>query len=149
MARIFLTGIEESVAQALERALEIERHQIERKPCGAPVKAFLGADIVFAGGGVRMYLPLLRGVRQARPGLPFVVVSKPPEMSEWLTALEAGVTDYFAAPIQPRQINWLMESVILRSFGTAVGTAAVSSPAWRAPTSRTLAWNQSGRRMRA
>ena len=117
MARVFLTGIDGSVAQALERALEIERHQIEHKPCGAPVKAFLDADIVFAGGGAKQYLPLLREVRQARPGLPFVVVTKLPETSEWLTALEAGATDYFAAPLQPRQINWFMESVMPLSRG--------------------------------
>jgi DNA-binding response OmpR family regulator len=119
MARIFLTGIEISVAQALQRALEIERHQIEHRACGAPVKAFLDADIVFAGGGARNYLPLLRGVRQARPGLPFIVVTRLPETSEWLTALEAGATDYFAAPIPPRQINWFMESVIPRSRSAA------------------------------
>ncbi len=111
MARIFITGVEESAAQALQRALEIERHQIEHKPRGAPVQAFLEADIVFAGGGARQYLPLLRGVRQARPGLPFVVVTRLSDTSEWLAALEAGATDYFAAPIQPRQINWFMESV--------------------------------------
>jgi DNA-binding response OmpR family regulator len=114
MAKVLLTGIEESVANLLRRALAIERHQIEHRPSNAPIHDFLEADIVFAGGDGKQYLPLLRRVREARPGLPFVVVTRVPETSEWLDALEAGATDYCAAPFELRQINWLMESAIPR-----------------------------------
>jgi DNA-binding NtrC family response regulator len=118
MAKVFLTGIEESVMKTLQCALTMERHQIEHRACDAPVDDFLGADIVFAGGGAKQYLPLLRRVRQSRPSLPFIVVAGFSETSEWLDALEAGATDYCSAPFQLRQINWLMESAIPRLRGS-------------------------------
>jgi len=112
MAKVYLAGIEASVASRLQLALEIEKHQIEHRPCSAPVGDFLDADIVFAGGDGKQYLTLLRDVRRARPALPFIVVARVPETSEWLDALEAGATDYCAAPLELRQISWLMEPVL-------------------------------------
>jgi DNA-binding response OmpR family regulator len=112
MAKVFLTGIEASIANGLRRALEIEKHQIEHRPSNAPVDDFLDADIVFAGGDRKQYLTLLQGIRQARPALPFIVVTRIPETSEWLDALEAGATDYCSAPLEVRQVTWLMEPVL-------------------------------------
>jgi hypothetical protein len=40
------------------------------------------------------------------------VVTRIPDASAWLDALEAGATDYFSAPIELRQINWVMESAL-------------------------------------
>jgi len=117
MARVFLTGIEDSVAKTLQHALAIERHQIETRPCDTPVDDFLNADIVFAGGGAKQYLPLLQRVRQSHPTLPFVVVTVFPNTTEWLDALDAGATDYCSAPFQLRQISWLMESAVPRFRG--------------------------------
>ena len=74
----------------------------------------LDADIVFAGGEPARYMPLLRHVREARPTLPFVVVTRIPETKEWLNALEAGATDYCSEPIETRQLRWLMESALPR-----------------------------------
>lgn len=119
MAKVFLTGLDESVAGTLERSLAMERHQVEHRPSTAHVDDFLDADIVFAGGGAQQYLPLLQRVRQARPALPFIVVSGFADTCEWLNALEAGATDYCAAPVHLRQITWLMESAIPRFRGFA------------------------------
>jgi DNA-binding response OmpR family regulator len=118
MAKVILTGIEDSVAKSLQHALAIEKHQIEHRPCDAPVDDFRDADIVFAGGDAKQYLPLLQRVRQSRPALPFIVVTRFPKTSEWLDALEAGATDYCSAPFHMRQINWLMESAIPRFRGS-------------------------------
>jgi two-component system OmpR family response regulator len=115
MAKVFLTGIDASVEDRLRYALAIEKHRIENRPFDAPVEDFLDADIVFAGGDAKQYVSLLRDVRQARPGLPFVVVTRIPNTSEWLTALEAGATDYCSAPFERRAINWLMESILPRT----------------------------------
>jgi len=114
MAKVYLTGIEESVANSLQRALAIEKHKIEHRAWSAPLEDYLDADIVFAGGDGKRYLTLLRGIRQARPALPVIVVTRIPETSEWLDALEAGATDYCSAPFELRQINWLMETVLRR-----------------------------------
>jgi DNA-binding response OmpR family regulator len=118
MAKVFLTGIEESIARTLHRALAVERHQIEHRRCDAPIDAFFDADIVFAGGAPKEYLPLLQRVRKSRPALPFIVVTAFSQTSEWLDALEAGATDYCSAPFQVRQIHWLMESAVPRFRGS-------------------------------
>ena len=115
MARVFLIGLEQATAAQLSRALAVERHQIEHKPGNVRIEDLLDADIVFAGGDGKEYMPLLRGVRESRPSLPFVVVTRIPETADWLDALEAGATDYCSATFEARQINWLMESAIPRS----------------------------------
>jgi len=115
MAKVFLIGLEQATASQIGRALAVERHQIEHKPKNVPVADLLDADIVFAGGDGKQYMPLLRGLREARPALPFVVVTRIPETSDWLDALEAGATDYCSAPFEARQLNWLMESALPRT----------------------------------
>jgi DNA-binding response OmpR family regulator len=121
MAKVFLIGLEQAAANQIGRALGLERHQIEHKPKNVPIDELLDADIVFAGGDGKQYMPLLKRVRELSPSLPFVVVTRIPETSDWLDALEAGATDYCSAPFEPRQLNWLMESALphTRSFAAA------------------------------
>ena len=114
MANVILIGVEDTIASQICRALSVERHWIAQKPRITGARDLIGADIVFAGGKPSEYLPLLRRVRDERPALPFVVVTHIPETTEWLDALEAGATDYYASPFETRQIRWLMESVSLR-----------------------------------
>lgn len=114
MAKVVLIGLEQGTANQIERALEAEHHQISNKKENTPANDVLDADIVFAGGDEKRYMPLLRSVRRARPDLPFVVVTRIPETSHWLDALEAGATDYCAAPFEARQLRWLMESALPR-----------------------------------
>jgi len=114
MARVFLVGLEQATATQLTRALGVERHQIEQMPKNVPPNDLMEADIVFAGGDGKQYMPLLRGLREMRPLLPFVVVTRIPETTDWLDALEAGATDYCSAPFETRQMSWLMESALPR-----------------------------------
>jgi len=83
----------------------------------------LDADIVFAGGEPKHYLSLLRKVREARPALPFVVVTRNPETTAWLDALEAGATDYCSAPFESRQIHWLMEAALPKRRSVSIAAA--------------------------
>ena len=115
MARVFLVGLEQATANQLTRALVAERHHIEHKSQNVPLTDLLDADIVFAGGDGKQYMPLLRGVREMSPSLPFVVVTRIPETTDWLDALEAGATDYCSAPFEQRQMSWLMESALPRT----------------------------------
>jgi DNA-binding NtrC family response regulator len=114
MAKVFLTGIDESLADCLERVLATANHQIEYRSGTDRTGDFLDADIIFAGGDAKQYLALLQRVRQGQPALPFVVVTRIPETSAWLDTLEAGATDYCGAPIESRQVNWIMESALGR-----------------------------------
>jgi DNA-binding response OmpR family regulator len=112
MARVVLVGLEQLAAGQIGKALEVELHQIEQKPHDAVVQDLVDADIVFAGGEPSYYLSLLRLLRAARPSLPFVVVTRMPETTAWLDALEAGATDYCSAPFESRQLHWVMESAL-------------------------------------
>lgn len=114
MAKIVLIGLEQTAAGQICRALSVERHQIHQQPPNPPIQDLRDADMVFAGGEPARYLSLLRRVREAHPALPFVVVTRIAETKEWLDALEAGATDYCSAPIETRQIHWLMESALPR-----------------------------------
>src|SRR5580698_5323023 len=114
MASVFLIGLEQAIAAQISRALAVERHRIEQKSQNIGIRDIMDADIVFAGGEPTQYLALLRRVREERPALPFVVVTRIPETSAWLDALEAGATDYCSSPFETRQIHWLMESALPR-----------------------------------
>jgi DNA-binding response OmpR family regulator len=114
MANVFLIGIEQATAAQISRSLAVERHRIEQKPQNVGIPDLKDVDIVFAGGEPSQYLSLLRRVRIEKPGLPFVVVTRIPETTEWLNALEAGATDYCSSPFESRQIHWLMESALPR-----------------------------------
>lgn len=115
MANIFLIGLDPATSAQISRALAVERHRVERKPGNIDIDDTMDVDMVFAGGDPSQYLKLLRRVREQRPTLPFIVVSRIPETGEWLDALEAGATDYCAPPLEMRQINWLMESALPKS----------------------------------
>jgi DNA-binding NtrC family response regulator len=112
MARVVFIGLEEATACQIGRALTAQRHEIEHRQRDVVMRDLTGADIVFAGGDSSDYLPLLKRLREARPGLPVVVVTRLPEVVQWLDALEAGATDYCAAPFEMQQVQWVMESAM-------------------------------------
>jgi DNA-binding NarL/FixJ family response regulator len=120
MASVFLIGLEQAIAAQISRALSVERHRIEQKPQNIGLPDMMDVDIVFAGGEPSQYLSLLRRVREERPALPFVVVTRVPETTAWLDALEAGATDYCSSPFESRQIHWLMESALPKRRAVAV-----------------------------
>jgi DNA-binding response OmpR family regulator len=119
MPKVVLTGLEQLAAIHICRVLASEGHQIEEKSRDVVVSDLLDADIVFAGGEPACYLSLLRGLRAARPSVPFVVVTQVPETREWLDALEAGATDYCSAPFESKHLRWLMESALPRRRSAA------------------------------
>ncbi|HWB95481.1 MAG TPA: hypothetical protein VG672_02230 [Bryobacteraceae bacterium] len=67
---------------------------------------------MFCSGDDPRFRDALRTVRFQRPSLPFVVATRLPEVKAWLDALDAGASDYCAAPFEPAQIRWIMESVL-------------------------------------
>jgi DNA-binding response OmpR family regulator len=110
MARVALVSLEQPVAGQIHHALAVNSHQIiHYREQDNVLRELSAVDIVFAGGEPADCLRLLKRVRKARPTMPFIVVTRNPETSAWLDALEAGATDYCSAPIGPRQLHWMME----------------------------------------
>ena len=64
------------------------------------------ADVIFCNADGNM----VRKLRSVNPGTPIVVVSRHPEVSDWLDSIEAGATDYCAAPFDSTQVKWILES---------------------------------------
>src|SRR5260370_500880 len=75
----------------------------------------LKADVVFCNSEPREYQTLLDEMKRSGLRLPVVVVSRIPEVSEWLDALDAGAVDYCAAPFEHQHISWLIQSALLAS----------------------------------
>jgi len=73
------------------------------------------ADVVFCNSEPRHYQALLHEMKRRGLRLPVVVVSRLPEVSAWLDALEAGAADYCAAPFDHQHMSWLITSAVLAS----------------------------------
>ena len=64
------------------------------------------AQIIFCGADTEVVSDL----RRAKPEAPIVVVSRHPEVSGWLDSIEAGASDYCAAPFESAQLQWILET---------------------------------------
>jgi DNA-binding NtrC family response regulator len=72
----------------------------------------MGAELVFCSSLRKRYLAFLEAVARFKPNLPVVVVSRVPEVADWLDAIEAGASDYCAAPFETNQIQWILDSAL-------------------------------------
>ncbi len=108
MAKVVFSGVESRAAQELASLLMADGHEVQRAKNNISVGALLNADVVFAGGEPEEYLPVLRRIRAANSTLCFVVIVRYPTTGEWLNALDAGATDYWASPFAIEQIRLLM-----------------------------------------
>jgi FixJ family two-component response regulator len=77
------------------------------------------ADIIFCGADVS----LVSELRSVKPDASIVVVSRHPEVADWLDSIEAGANDYCAAPFEDSQMKWILETS-LRSTVVSAATAA-------------------------
>ncbi len=121
MARVVLSGLDIRSASQLTGLLSFDGHRVGRLHYMVPVSEFLQADIVFMGGVVAQYLPLLRRLRGLNRSLPVIVVAPAPETSEWLDALEAGATDYCVPPFDMRYVRCLLTPVGKTVLSVAAG----------------------------
>lgn len=118
---VLLAGIEPILAQELHQYLSsrgIEVHEsvsLEAQTESPETQKF---DLVFCETHHPGLLKLLHAVSS-----PVVVVSRVPEVNDWLDAMDAGAADYCAAPFEREQLDWILESN-LGSHKTASAAAA-------------------------
>lgn len=77
-----------------------------------------GPDIIFCCADTAVVAQL----RKTNPTAQIVVVSRLPEVSDWLDAIEAGASDYCAAPFETVHVQWILETS-LRAAQTAAAAA--------------------------
>lgn len=114
MARIILFGLDNDLAEQLRSVLHQQGHQVQGSD-SAEASEMWSADILFAGGDGPDYRQTVSYFTQRHPRLPLVLVNRHPESQRWLDALELGAADYCGAPFEPRQMKWLIASVMRQS----------------------------------
>lgn len=121
-ARVVLLGLEERLAGELEAVLKGQQHTVIAEPYHPPAECprllhKVGADVVFCPAERGRYLALLAALKRAAEPTPVVVVSRTPEVDEWLEAIEAGASDYCTAPFEPSHIAWIVQSNVRTESG--------------------------------
>ena len=103
----------ELIPQLKSCAINIEAIKHDGNVAELPALADSPADIIFCSADVN----LVSELRSAKPEAPIVVVSRHPEVSDWLDSIEAGATDYCAAPFENSQVKWIVESSLRSAAG--------------------------------
>ena len=107
--RALLFGLNEDLAGELLQPLSSLCSQIQsvaRDSQSFAKVAESAAEIIFCPADTRIVSQL----RQSKPHASIVVVSRHPEVSDWLDSIEAGATDYCAAPFETAQMKWILET---------------------------------------
>lgn len=104
MATILLVGLETTLTDELSRVLRQLGQNVQTAIPGTDAADVADIQVIFAPEA-----DLIK-IQQSRPGVPVIVVSRLPEVSSWLHALELGASDYCGAPFEARQLRWALNS---------------------------------------
>jgi DNA-binding response OmpR family regulator len=102
MARILLVGLETTIADELSSVLRQLGQSVQTADGGLADPGDI--QLIFAPEGD------LAGIQRSHSGVSVIVVSRVPEVSSWLHALEQGAADYCGAPFEARQVRWALNS---------------------------------------
>ena len=119
MTKILLLGFDNPLREDLTRVLTDLRCTVCFQSFHPNWSAQTDAHVVFCSGDSPHFRSVLREIGRTHADLPVVLVTRLPEVALWLDALEAGATDYCAAPFEPTQLRWILESVLPRPKAVA------------------------------
>jgi DNA-binding response OmpR family regulator len=120
-ATVLFHGLEPDLAMDLREALAgfCEGIQAEVLTGGyAQARAAMRADkatIVFCGTKPET----VQDLRRTNPHASIIAVSRLPETTDWLNAIEAGADDYCAGPFESHQLRWILDSTLSYSHAAA------------------------------
>jgi len=106
--RLLLFGLDESLVSEIQTALPCCDAWVETEP----FHNSLNADIVFCSDNCED-LPGVLAAAKARK-LPVVIVTRHPNVNDWLNAMDAGASDYAAPPFEPKQLRWILDANLLQ-----------------------------------
>jgi DNA-binding response OmpR family regulator len=113
MAKVLLVGLDHPLAEELIKVLQQLGQTVQTAALGSGALETGDINLVFAASDD------LGVIRRTRPDLPVVVVSRLPEVSAWLDALEQGAADYCGAPFERKQVGWVLNSSLTPTLRTA------------------------------
>ncbi len=102
--RVLLCGLDPTLETELRNALETDGVEVEVNSDAEAHPDTL--DYIFCSFSSNLQQLL----QSLQPPVPVVVVSRTPEAREWIEAMEAGASDYCAAPFEQSQIRWILEA---------------------------------------
>ena len=119
---VLLAGIEPMLATQLQqylfsRGIEVHESSCLESECSPAAERQF--DLVFCETHHPGLQQLLKAVSS-----PVVVVSRVPEVDDWLDAMDAGAVDYCAAPFEREQLDWILESNLGQHSSRLVASAA-------------------------
>jgi DNA-binding NtrC family response regulator len=122
ISSIVLFGLSATLGAELGKALMAGGHTVHTYPFlpaaeYPPLLKSVRAGLVFCAADAKSYPALLEAIKQTNPALPVVVVSRLPEVTEWLNALEAGASDYCAPPFESTNIGWILDAAVRDAAG--------------------------------
>jgi DNA-binding NtrC family response regulator len=96
--RVVLLGLEEALSAELGAVLPAQKYSLIPERFSSPAECLrtierTGADLVFCAAESNRHLAVLEAIACQRPDVLVIVVSRAPDVSEWLDAIEAGATD--------------------------------------------------------
>ena len=104
MAIVLLLDLETNLGEQLSRVLEQLGQCVYSRAMDPGTLETTDANLVFARPQD------LDSILKTRSDLPVVVVSRLPEVSAWLDALEQGAADYCGAPFEATQVRWVLNT---------------------------------------
>ena len=114
MSRVVLLGLPDDLASSLGWVLRDQAHQVRLARSLQDVRRDEPEVAFISGDGPEFAVQPGFASRSRTPHLPLVVVTRLPENSRWLDALEAGAKDYCGAPFEHAQLQWIMDTVCPR-----------------------------------
>lgn len=109
--RILLIDLPDDILCDLRDVL-ITTHLVPAIEQGVPFESvdWSQFDLVFCPASYSVMKPVLAAAAKGMQKLRVIAVSRLPEVSEWLDALELGAIDYFAPPFEQSQVRWLLQT---------------------------------------
>jgi len=115
MAAVLLLGLDEASAETLAKLSIQAGHTPRREAMRTTFQTRTEEDLVFVSGDQSSYRSAIAGIRQFPAAPAVIVISRLGETSGWLDALEAGATDFCAAPYTLPQIQGAITAAVSRT----------------------------------
>ncbi|HLW78871.1 MAG TPA: hypothetical protein VKU44_04645 [Terriglobia bacterium] len=117
VSSVVLLGLAENLVPELAQALAGKQLRVRSLPFPGPASLSsviegLDAEVVFCAAEPTQYTSVLEAIGHQKPRIRLVVVSRQPEVAEWIEALEAGAWDYCAPPFDSTQLSWILASAL-------------------------------------
>jgi hypothetical protein len=112
-AAVLFYGLDEELSLELRESLAVFCDGIDVRPVSGSVDSirFLNTaplQIIFCKPDVE----LVKDIRRKNADTFIVAVSRLPEVMDWLDCIEAGASDYCAAPFEVPHLQWIFESCL-------------------------------------